>query len=53
MGAWKKRTPVCHGSDRGCAVTQDHPTGNRADFHVVLSHESVAGEVNRDSLREE
>jgi len=49
-GSWNKRTPVCNGSDRGCAVRQDHPAGNRADFHVVLSHERVAGEVNRDSL---
>ena len=50
MGSWSKRTPVCNGSDRGCAVRQDHPPGNRADFHVVLSHERVAGEVHRDSL---
>ena len=49
MGSWKKRQPICNGSDRGCAVRPDHPPGNRADFHVVLNHAKVVGVVNRDS----
>jgi hypothetical protein len=49
-GAWSKRRPLGNRADRGCALGQDHPPGNRADFHVVLRHESVAGERNRDSL---
>jgi hypothetical protein len=39
--------PVCNGSDRGGAVRPDDPTGNRVDFHVVLSHAKEARDVNR------
>ena len=34
------------GIERG----RDDPTGNRADFHLVLNHERAERVVNRDSL---
>ena len=39
MGSWKKPMPSCNGKDRGCAARQHHPTGNRANFHVLPRRE--------------
>src|SRR5712691_5630185 len=36
MGGWRKRTPLCNGTDRGI-----YPTRKRADFHLVFPYESA------------